>query len=207
MVSLLSAGGNIPSSIKVSKRLAAPGLLRYMLSQWHWSVLHICVSLAARLDNTHLHAVQGHSPSDAECAAKVHSKRGQGHCSGDCWVEYMLADTHMHLPVSHTSSCVALSIVTRQSLLRHSEVSWIGATISSLNAFCPLSSDYCGKIIVCAVQAGVPGSITIATNMAGRGTDIILGGNPKGLAHMALQDTILPSMLSGEACYPLIATP
>ena len=27
-------------------------------------------------------------------------------------------------------------------------------------------------------QAGVPGAITIATNMAGRGTDIQLGGNP-----------------------------
>ena len=27
-------------------------------------------------------------------------------------------------------------------------------------------------------QAGIPGSITIATNMAGRGTDIMLGGNP-----------------------------
>ena len=27
-------------------------------------------------------------------------------------------------------------------------------------------------------QAGVPGSVTIATNMAGRGTDIQLGGNP-----------------------------
>ena len=27
-------------------------------------------------------------------------------------------------------------------------------------------------------QAGKPGSVTIATNMAGRGTDIILGGNP-----------------------------
>jgi preprotein translocase subunit SecA len=26
-------------------------------------------------------------------------------------------------------------------------------------------------------QAGVPGAITIATNMAGRGTDIQLGGN------------------------------
>ncbi|MEN9945748.1 MAG: hypothetical protein RLZZ293_134, partial [Pseudomonadota bacterium] len=29
------------------------------------------------------------------------------------------------------------------------------------------------------VQAGYPGNITVATNMAGRGTDIILGGNPK----------------------------
>lgn len=29
------------------------------------------------------------------------------------------------------------------------------------------------------VQAGFPGNITVATNMAGRGTDIILGGNPK----------------------------
>ncbi len=31
-------------------------------------------------------------------------------------------------------------------------------------------------------QAGKPGSITVATNMAGRGVDIILGGNPEKLA-------------------------
>ncbi len=31
-------------------------------------------------------------------------------------------------------------------------------------------------------QAGQPGAITISTNMAGRGTDILLGGNPEGLA-------------------------
>ena len=31
-------------------------------------------------------------------------------------------------------------------------------------------------------QAGRKGAVTIATNMAGRGTDILLGGNPEGLA-------------------------
>src|SRR4249919_942027 len=31
-------------------------------------------------------------------------------------------------------------------------------------------------------QAGRTGAVTIATNMAGRGTDILLGGNPSGLA-------------------------
>ena len=31
-------------------------------------------------------------------------------------------------------------------------------------------------------QAGRPGAVTVATNMAGRGVDILLGGNPAGLA-------------------------
>ena len=37
-------------------------------------------------------------------------------------------------------------------------------------------------------QAGRSGAITIATNMAGRGTDIVLGGNPQGLAKDMLRE-------------------
>jgi len=36
-------------------------------------------------------------------------------------------------------------------------------------------------------QAGRSGTVTIATNMAGRGVDILLGGNPDGLARQALR--------------------
>ena len=37
-------------------------------------------------------------------------------------------------------------------------------------------------------QAGRSSAVTIATNMAGRGTDIVLGGNPEGLAREILGD-------------------
>jgi preprotein translocase subunit SecA len=36
-------------------------------------------------------------------------------------------------------------------------------------------------------QAGRPATVTIATNMAGRGVDILLGGNPAGLIHEQLR--------------------
>jgi preprotein translocase subunit SecA len=36
-------------------------------------------------------------------------------------------------------------------------------------------------------QAGRPGAVTIATNMAGRGVDILLGGNPEGAAREGLR--------------------
>jgi preprotein translocase subunit SecA len=35
-------------------------------------------------------------------------------------------------------------------------------------------------------QAGRPGAVTVATNMAGRGVDILLGGNPEGLARQEI---------------------
>ncbi|MEJ2190642.1 MAG: preprotein translocase subunit SecA, partial [Acidobacteriota bacterium] len=46
-------------------------------------------------------------------------------------------------------------------------------------------------------QAGRLGAVTIATNMAGRGTDIVLGGNPEGLARMEVSSADDPG-----AAYP-----
>ena len=37
-------------------------------------------------------------------------------------------------------------------------------------------------------QAGRQGAVTVATNMAGRGTDIMLGGNPEFLADAELRE-------------------
>ncbi|MDD3334913.1 MAG: preprotein translocase subunit SecA [Eubacteriales bacterium] len=44
-------------------------------------------------------------------------------------------------------------------------------------------------------QAGHVGSVTIATNMAGRGTDILLGGNPDFLARRAMRQESYPDEL------------
>ena len=48
-------------------------------------------------------------------------------------------------------------------------------------------------------QAGKYGAVTIATNMAGRGTDIMLGGNAEFLAKSELQKTDIPEELLREA--------
>ncbi len=45
-----------------------------------------------------------------------------------------------------------------------------------------LNAKYHEREAPIVAQAGRKGSVTIATNMAGRGTDILLGGNPEGLA-------------------------
>ncbi|PJA82611.1 MAG: preprotein translocase subunit SecA [Nitrospirae bacterium CG_4_9_14_3_um_filter_44_28] len=51
-----------------------------------------------------------------------------------------------------------------------------------------LNAKYHEKEAEIIEQAGRSGAVTIATNMAGRGTDIVLGGNPDGLAKEFLRD-------------------
>ena len=48
-------------------------------------------------------------------------------------------------------------------------------------------------------QAGHLGAVTIATNMAGRGTDILLGGNPDFLARRTLRQEEVPDEIIEEA--------
>jgi preprotein translocase subunit SecA len=47
-------------------------------------------------------------------------------------------------------------------------------------------------------QAGRKNAVTIATNMAGRGTDIILGGNPEAMAWAQLQEKYPPAWMSAR---------
>ena len=51
-----------------------------------------------------------------------------------------------------------------------------------------LNAKYHEKEAMIVALAGRSGAVTVATNMAGRGTDIVLGGNPEFIADMQLRD-------------------
>nr|WP_231375988.1 preprotein translocase subunit SecA [Corynebacterium aquatimens] len=53
-----------------------------------------------------------------------------------------------------------------------------------------------GRIIA---EAGLPGTVTVSTNMAGRGTDIVLGGNPEVLVEHKLKERGLDPFEDEEA--------
>ncbi len=67
-----------------------------------------------------------------------------------------------------------------------------------------LNAKYHEREAEIVAQAGRKGAVTIATNMAGRGTDILLGGNPEFLAHDYLKrqeinpDEATPEQLETE---------
>ncbi|BAT78689.1 Protein translocase subunit [Vigna angularis] len=71
---------------------------------------------------------------------------------------------------------------------------------------------YAAKEAEVVAQAGRKHAITLSTNMAGRGTDIILGGNPKMLAREIIEDSLLSFLtredpnveLAGEAISQMV---
>ena len=62
-----------------------------------------------------------------------------------------------------------------------------------------LNAKYHEQEALIVAQAGKPGAVTIATNMAGRGTDIVLGGNAEFMAMSELRKEDLPEELLAEA--------
>ncbi len=61
-----------------------------------------------------------------------------------------------------------------------------------------LNAKYHAKEAEIIAQAGRRGAVTVATNMAGRGTDILLGGNPESLAISELRNRGLSPEESAE---------
>ncbi|CAI5487281.1 unnamed protein product, partial [Closterium sp. Naga37s-1] len=47
-------------------------------------------------------------------------------------------------------------------------------------------------------QSGRVGAVTIATNMAGRGTDILLGGNAEFMARLKLREVLMPRVVKAD---------
>ena len=62
-----------------------------------------------------------------------------------------------------------------------------------------LNAKYHEKEAEIVAQAGKLGAVTISTNMAGRGTDIMLGGNPEFLAKQEMRAKQIPEELIVEA--------
>ena len=62
-----------------------------------------------------------------------------------------------------------------------------------------LNAKYHDKEAEIVAQAGKFGAVTIATNMAGRGTDIMLGGNPEYLAKHDMKKQNVPEEIISEA--------
>lgn len=66
-----------------------------------------------------------------------------------------------------------------------------------------LNAKYHAKEAEIVAQAGRPGTVTIATNMAGRGTDILLGGNAEFMARQqCLADDVASRVPNGEEELP-----
>ncbi len=89
-----------------------------------------------------------------------------------------------------------ISVEKSEYLSRH--LSQRGVTHEVLNA-----KQHTREAMI-VTQAGRLGAVTVSTNMAGRGVDILLGGNPEGLArHEALKEGFEPDLLDDDFSLPM----
>ena len=108
---------------------------------------------------------------------------------GGKWNAVVLEITRMHKtgrPVLVGTTSVEKSEIVC-SLLREA-----GIPFEVLNAK-PENVERESEIVA---QSGRKGAVTIATNMAGRGTDILLGGNPEFMARLKLREMLMPKVVN-----------
>src|SRR3989475_8781630 len=86
------------------------------------------------------------------------------------------------LTVTGVQTCALPIFSVENSELMARKLQRIGVPHNVLNA------KYHEREAEIVAQAGRKGMVTIATNMAGRGTDILLGGNPDFMAREFLKD-------------------
>ncbi len=111
-------------------------------------------------------------------------------------------DAEITVQVKDTRETRTLKVDEIESIDRHGRPILVGTTnvnqsekLSSLlkrrgipHELLNAKPEYAAREAEIVAQAGRVGAVTIATNMAGRGTDIILGGNPEYLAWARLKD-------------------
>jgi preprotein translocase subunit SecA len=147
--------------------------------------------------------------SDPERAAAVHPARGEDHRAG------LLFPNNYHRTPFAVVTCfcnvtasrlLPVCLRIRNDMLHATTAGTAHACTEPCTTNCTSDLHHIFVRLICTsdcwcaracAQAGLPGLVTIATNMAGRGTDIILGGNPKGLAQLALEAAVLQVMLTG----------
>lgn len=110
----------------------------------------------------------------------------------DAVIEDIVARNKVGQPVLVGTVSVEKSEVLSRKLQQH------GVSHEVLNA------KQHSREAVIVTQAGRLGSVTVATNMAGRGVDIVLGGNPEGLARQkVLGEGHDPETLLDEFALPM----
>src|SRR5215467_8251954 len=92
----------------------------------------------------------------------------------------------MHQAIADRHSAGQLVLVGATGVEKSERVSQALGRISVLHQV--LNATYHEREATIVAQAGRSGAVTVATNIAGRGTDIMLGGNPEFLADLELHD-------------------